>query len=92
MAFHSTVVMYSFNIHIRFSPLVTKFYPRLEFGGGKKICACEYPWIKSYMGTGRVAKRVSAGIINVYLTTCYFMGMDTDLMILVPAGIYLIIN
>jgi len=28
-----------------------------------------------------------AGIINGYLTIRYFMSMNTDLMILVPAGI-----
>jgi len=39
------------------------------------------------MDTERVVKRVSAGIINGYLTICYFMGTDTDLMIPVPAGI-----
>jgi len=37
--------------------------------GGKKIRAQGYPRIKSVMGTGRVAKRVPADIINGYLTT-----------------------
>jgi len=36
---------------------------------GKKIRARGYPRIKSVMGTGRVAKRVPADIINGYLTT-----------------------
>jgi len=55
--------------------------------GGKKIRAREYPRIKSVMGTGRVAKRVPADIINGYLATRYFMDTDTDMMIPVPAGI-----
>jgi len=55
--------------------------------GGKKIRACRYPWIKSVMGMGRVARWVSMDIINWYLTTRYFMEADTDLMIPVPAGI-----
>ena len=49
------------------------------------IFARGYPRIKSVIDTGRVAKRVSAGIINGYLTTRYFM--DTDLMMPVPASI-----
>jgi len=52
--------------------------------GGKKIRARGYPRIKSVMGTGRVVKRVSTGIINGYLTTRYFMDTDTDLMIPCP--------
>jgi len=56
--------------------------------GGKKIHACGYPWIKSVMDTERITKRVSTYIINEYLTTCYFMDMDINLMILVPASIH----
>jgi len=59
----------------------------LKNRGGEKICVRGYPWIKSVMGTERVAKRVSAEIINGYLTIRYFMGTDTDLMMPVPAGI-----
>ena len=55
--------------------------------GGKKIRTRGYPRIKSVMGTGRVAKRVPAGIINGYLTTCYFMDTDTDMMMPMLAGI-----
>jgi len=55
--------------------------------GGKKIRTRGYPRIKSVMGTGRVAKRVPAGIINGYLTTRYFMDTDTDLMVSVPVNI-----
>jgi len=55
--------------------------------GGKKIRARGYPRIKSAMGTGRVAKRVPADIINGYLATRYFMDTDMDMMIPVPAGI-----
>ena len=55
--------------------------------GVKKIRARGYPQIKSVMGTGRVAKRVPADIINGYLTTRYFMDLDTDMMIPVPADI-----
>ena len=58
-----------------------------EIRGGKKICARGYSRIKSVMGTGRVAKRVPASIINGYLTTHYFMGTDTDMMMPMPAGI-----
>jgi len=57
------------------------------FRGGKKICVRGYPWIKYVMGTEQVAKRVSTGIINRYLTICYFMDTDTDLMIPVSTGI-----
>jgi hypothetical protein len=55
--------------------------------GGKKIRARRYPRIKSVMGTGRIAKRVPAGILNGYLPTRYFMDTNMDLMIPVPAGI-----
>ena len=55
-------------------------------GGGKKIRTCGYPRIKSVMGTRQVAKRVPADIINGYLTTCYFMDTDTDMMIPVPVN------
>jgi len=36
------------------------------------------------MGTGQVVKRVSTCIINGYLTTHYYMGTDTDLIVSIP--------
>jgi len=40
------------------------------------------------MDMGQVAKRVSMGKINWYITTHYFMDTDMNLMIPVLAGIY----
>jgi len=54
----------------------------LQLRGGKNIHADGYPRVKSVTGTGRVAKRVSTGIINEYLTTHYYM--DTDMNLIVP--------
>jgi hypothetical protein len=45
-----------------------------------------YPWVKSVTGMGQVAKRVSTGIINRYLTTHYYMDTDTDLIVPIPMG------
>ena len=58
-----------------------KWWFMLKLGVAKK------PVPASVMGTGRVAKRVPADIINGYLATRYFMDTDTDMMIPVPAGI-----
>jgi len=52
--------------------------------GGKNTHAHGYSWVKSITGTRRVAKRVSMGIINGYLTTHYYMGTDTDLIVSIP--------
>jgi len=41
--------------------------------GGKNTHAHGYLWVKSVTGTGQVAKWVSMGIINGYLTTHYYM-------------------
>jgi len=45
-----------------------------------------YPWVKSILDTERVAKRVSTGIINGYLTPHYYMDMDMDLIVLIAMG------
>jgi len=42
------------------------------------------------MGTGQVAKRVTTGIINGYLTTHYYMDTDTDLIVPIPTNTNLI--
>jgi len=46
--------------------------------GGKNTHTHEYPWVKTVTGMERVAKRVSTGIINGYLTTHYYMDTDMD--------------
>ena len=52
--------------------------------GGKNTHAHVYPWVKSVTGTGRVAKWVSTDIINRYLTTHYYMGTYTNLIVSIP--------
>jgi hypothetical protein len=54
--------------------------------GGKNTHTHGYPWVKSVTGMERVAKRVSTGIINGYLTTRYYMDTDTDLIVSIPTG------
>ena len=54
--------------------------------GGKNTHAHGYPSIKSITGTGRVGKQVPTGIIHGYLTTHYYMGTDTDLIVSIPTG------
>jgi len=52
--------------------------------GGKNIHTHGYPWVKSVTGMERVARRVSTGIINGYLTTHYYMDINTDLIVPYP--------
>jgi len=52
--------------------------------GGKNTHAHRYLWVKSITGTGRIANRVSTGIINGYLTINYYIGTNTDLIVSIP--------
>jgi len=56
--------------------------------GGKNGHAHGYPWVKSVTDTERTAKQVSTGIINGYLITHYYMGMDMDLIVSILTGIH----
>ena len=60
----------------------------LSTRGGKNTHAHGYPRVKSVTGMERVAKWVSTGIINGYLTTRYYMDTDTNLIVLIPTGTY----
>ena len=54
---------------------------RVNRRDGKKEHAHGYPQIKSITDMEHVVKRVSVNIIYNYLTTCYFINMNTNLMI-----------
>jgi hypothetical protein len=72
------------------SPSNIDIFVRLDcIRGGKNTNSHGYPWIKSVTGTGRVAKRVSMGIINGYLTTHYYIDRDTDLLVPIPTGTHI---
>ena len=73
-------------LHSRlFRPRTPQSAPR----GVKNTHAHGYPWVISVMSTGRVAKRVSTGIINGYLTTHYYMDTDTNLIVSIPTGTHI---